>query len=105
VSTPMTREQSLVALRELMRDAVKETQRQDRKWNELNDQFMAKIREENRVRALRGMEPHSLLSIKDQKAAWIELNDAFAAGNWWRDKATYLAAVIQAELAMKEAGL
>jgi len=91
----LTDEEYLRKLRVMLREAVKETQRLDAKWNRLNDELTAKFQSENVVEPL----------LSELKGHNVELSAAFSGGVWWRDKAVYLSAVIQAELAMKEAGL
>lgn len=102
---PMTDAGYLRKMQGLMREAVKETQKFDARWKELDELFRAKISEENRVRKLAGREPHSVVSIAHQKATWMEMNDTFTAGQWWRGRASYLAEVIQAEAALQGIGL
>ena len=82
-------------LRDLMQEAVKQTQRFDAKWNRLNDELKTKFLAE-------GVREPQLTELMN---ANLEFTGALAAGNWWRDKATYLANVIQAEIAMRREGL
>jgi hypothetical protein len=107
VSTPrhLSDEEYLRKLRVMMREAVKETQRLDAKWNKINDEINDHFRRENERRLRRGEFPLTDLMKAQQKADSLALKDAFAGGQWWRGKAVYLAEVIQAEIAMREAGL
>lgn len=92
----LSREEYLRQLRQLMREAVVVTQRHDAKWNKINDEINAKLDAE---------EVFDIVQRNKIKAASIPLADELGGGNWWRAKAVYLASVIQAEVAMKEAGL
>lgn len=85
-----------------MRHALSEFRKHDAAWNELNDAFLAKIREENRRRVSSGRFPHTPLSVAQQKGDWLELSDAMSAAQWWRDKAQCLGTVILAEQAARE---
>jgi hypothetical protein len=86
----------LRSLRALMQEAVKQTQRFDAKWNRLNGELNQYLEDSN---------VDDVVQQDKIKSVNIALRDALGAGNWWRDKATYLANVIQAELAMMEAEL
>jgi len=83
-------------LRDLMQEAVKQTQRFDAKWNRLNEEMNE---------YLRGSYIDDPLQKDKIKGVNLALRDALASGGWWRDKATYLANVIQAEIAMRREGL
>lgn len=83
-------------LRTLMQEAVKETQRLDARWNKVNDEL-------NDLLDRRGTT--DIVQRTKIKGESLALRDALEGGKWWRDKATYLAAVIQAEMVMREAGL
>jgi hypothetical protein len=96
MATPMNRDQYLEWLRRKMREAVKETQRLDAKWNRLNDEL-------NDHYERHGVTDVNALAVA--KSESLALSDAFGAGQWWREKSVYLASVLQAELAMREAGL
>jgi hypothetical protein len=83
-------------LRELMHEAVRRTQQYDAEWNRINDEvndFLYRSGETDIVQCTK------------VKAQNIALADALGAGNWWRAKASYLAQVIQAECALRQAGI
>lgn len=86
----------LVQLRNLMQEAVRETQRLDAKWNKLNDEVNEYLKKSGVT---------DVVQVDRIKGENLALADAFGGGNWWRAKATYLATIIQAEIAMREAGL
>lgn len=86
----------LLNLRQLMQEAVRQTQKFDAQWNRINDELndlLDRKGEKDVVQRAR---------LKEQNLA---LADALGAGNWWRAKASYLAQVIQAEIAMRREGL
>jgi hypothetical protein len=102
----LTHEQTLLLLRTQMREAVRHTQKFDRKWNEINDAINDKFAREDERRAMRGDYQLTDLMKAEMKADSLPLKDAFAAGQWWRGKAVYLATVIQAEIELEnELGL
>lgn len=86
----------LRSLRSLMQAAVRETQRLDAKWNRLNDEINAKLDAEGIT---------DIVQRDKIKGASLPLQDALGGGKWWREKAAYLAAVITAEMAMRNEGL
>ena len=86
-------------LRAVMREAVAEYRKYDAQWNNFDRMFKAKIKEENRIRRETGREPHSHLSIAQQRNDTLVLKDAMEAAKWFRDKANTLAATISAEYA------
>jgi hypothetical protein len=94
MSTPLSHRDQLVELHRLMREAVKETQKLDATWNRLNDEVNTYLDDQG-VR--------DIVQRTHIKSASIPLKDALEAGRWWREKAVYLATVIQAEIAIKEA--
>lgn len=85
-------EKYLVSLRELMREAVKKTQHYDAKWNRLNDEMNDYLDRKGET---------DIVQRAHIKEMNLPLNDAYAAGQWWRGKASYLALVIQAEVALR----
>ena len=93
----MNREQYLTKVRRDMRHAYAEFTKFDIRWNEINDTFKEKIREENRIRKAAGGQPHSELSIVQQRESFLLLKDAMNAATWWRDKAQCLATILAAE--------
>lgn len=99
---PTEYDRYIFGLRRDMRAALAEFRKQDEKWNELNDAFLAKIKEENRIRRSTGRAPHSALSVTEQKTNWLELGDAMNAATWFRAKADMLAGVLAAELALSQ---
>lgn len=83
-------------LRSLMHEAVRETQRLDAKWNRLNDEINSYLNRQGET---------DLVQRAKIKSESLPLQDALQAGKWWREKATYLATVLQAEMAMRREGL
>lgn len=83
-------------LRTMMQEAVRETQRLDAKWNRLNEEINSYLNTQGVT---------DIVQRDRVKSQSLPLQDAFGGGKWWREKAVYLATVIQAEIAMREAGL
>lgn len=73
-----------------MRDALVQFRKFDAKWNQLNEALNQKFEDENR----------DLLAIAQMKSANVTQQGNMAAAQWWRDKATMLGTVIQAEESM-----
>lgn len=82
---------TLRKLREMMREAVFETQKYDAKWKRINDELNAKLDHDGEF---------DIVQRNKVKAQSLALQDALGAGNWWRSKALYLANVIQAEISL-----
>jgi hypothetical protein len=76
-----------------LREANLRTMEYDREWNEVNEELNAKYRAEGITNALQ------LVRLKEPN---IALKDAFAACEWWRAKASWLATAILAEKAAVE---
>ena len=85
-------ERTLRNLQGLLGEAVKQTQRFDAKWNRVNDEINAKLDAERVT---------DIVQRNKIKSASLPLADALGSGNWWRAKATYLATVVQAEIALQ----
>lgn len=79
-------------LRALLREAVANTQMFDRMWNAKNDQINEWLDSSGKTDILQRT------TIKKEN---ITLQDLFAAGEWWRGKAVYLATLIQTEIMLE----
>lgn len=90
------RERYLRNLHGMMQEAVKETQRLDALWNRLNDEINQKLTGEGIT---------DIVQRTGIKSSSIPLQDAMAGGKWWREKAVYLATVLQAEIALAKEGI
>jgi hypothetical protein len=84
--------QYLTWLARKMREAVTMTQKLDAKWNRLNDELNTKLDAEGQ---------YDVLQRAKIKGESLAFSDALNAGKWWREKAMYLAAVLQAEAAYR----
>lgn len=91
--TPLNYAQYLAYLRLKMREAVKETQRLDARWNRLNDELNSKLDAEG---------VYDILARTRTKQESLALRDALEGGRWWREKAVYLATVIQSEIMCRQ---
>jgi hypothetical protein len=91
--TPLSYPAYLAYLRRKMREAVKETQRLDARWNRINDEL-------NRM--LDRQDVTDILARTRTKQESLALQDALEGGRWWREKAVYLATIIQSEIMCRE---
>ncbi len=82
-----------------MQEAAAQATKFDKEWNELNDAFKVKHRQEDQRREARGEFPKTPLMKAQEKNDNLALKDAFAAQAWWRTQAMYYADLIQAEKA------
>ncbi len=84
----------LRALRHLLREAVRQTQTADRKWNAKNVQVNRWLDDTGKTDILKRV------SIKKEN---LTLQEHFAMQQWWREQAVYLATLIQTELMLQDA--
>jgi hypothetical protein len=91
----VTDEQYLQWLHAQMREAVRETQRLDGVWKQLNAELNDLLDRQGET---------DIVQRTKVKGQSIALSDALNGGKWWREKAVYLASVLQAELAWKDSG-
>jgi hypothetical protein len=76
-----------------MREAVLMTQKLDAKWHRLNDELSTKLDAEGVT---------DVVQRDKIKSESLAFTDALNAGKWWREKAVYLASVLQAEAAYRQ---
>lgn len=89
----MTPEEYMAWLARKMREATLVTQRLDAKWQRLNDEL-------NTLLDNKGI--RDVVQRDSIKGASLAFSDALNAGKWWREKAVYLASVLQAEVTYRE---
>lgn len=89
----LTANQYMAWLARKMREAVETTQRLDARWNRINSEI-------NELLDRQGVQ--DIVQRNKVKGESLALNDALQGGKWWREKAVYLASVLQAEVVYRE---